>query len=156
MSQLRRCVLLVLCATTVAAGTAGCSRFPASDDEAIVAVDGLTQFAGSGSSLAGALSGVVSVDDRGCWVMRAPGNGSLDVVWPAGTAWDGPDRRSVRLSNGRIVAAGSSIRAGGGVHEGVARDSRSIAPDVTCLGATTVTMVTMSDADTIAVTSAPE
>ena len=83
--------------------------------------------------------------------MEGSGSGSYDVVWPAATTWEGSDRRAIRLPGGPSVTSGTRIQSGGGLLEAVDRGSLSIAPDVTCLGTTTVTAAVIADPASVSV-----
>ena len=77
--------------------------------------DRCTDPAAAAAGMDGIVSGVLSYDGT-CLSLAEPGVGPWPVTWPFGTTWN-PEQPAVVLPDGRRVAIGDRVDAGGGMVE---------------------------------------
>ncbi len=130
--------------STAGGGTSSPVASP-SETAGLQDVDGLViDTTSDRGSMAALVSGVTSLDARGCWMLTTPGDTPKAIVWPLGTRWTDAGRTAVVVRSGVVVTQGQSITAGGGYLDDVARSQVSIASDVRCLTGETLSYVVVN------------
>lgn len=110
-------LMMVGCSTTPAADPAAATSNAVSTSITTTTDRGGLLLVGPGGAHDASVSGVLRLDEAGCWQLEDSGEpGPALVAWPRGSRWaDDSPSPSVQLPGGKTVSNGTQIQGGGSV-----------------------------------------